>query len=202
MVKHVEIRISHSLSEEDWKVLRVFCDKARRMIATKMVSGGEGSIHGEVRYEQEKGLWFEATLPPEEQIAEFLMAFRFFYLQKEPTHFPAVLGIIGKHTSEPDAREALKVFRRQWENCLFGSAMYISLNGKPITSSLLLDLWFNSHYFHSDTEKEMELVELKKAFSENYAKYMLLDSAFEASKVVLKIFSGVRGMVDEHFENP
>jgi hypothetical protein len=167
-----------------------------------MVSGDEGSIHGKVRYEQEKGLWFEATLPPEEQVAEFLMAFRFFYLQKESTHFPAVLGIIGKHTSQPEAREALKVFRRQWEHCLFGNTMNICLNDKPMTSSLLLDLWFNAHYFHSDVEKEMELTELKKAFSEDFAKFMLLDSAFEASKVVLKIYDGVRGLVDEHSKNP
>ncbi len=200
MVRHVEIRISHALSEVEWTVLSVFCDKARRLIATKMVSGDESSIHGKVRYEQEMGLWFEATLPPEEQVAEFLMAFRFFYLQKESTHFPAVLGIIGKHTSQPEAREAMKVFRRKWEHCLFGNAMNICLNDKPITSSLLLDLWFNAHYFHSDVEKGMELTELKKAFSEDFAKFMLLDSAFEASKVVLKIYDSVRGLVDEHFK--
>lgn len=202
MVRHVEIRISHALSESEWKVLRVYCDKARRLIATKIVSGNEGSILGKVRYEQEKGLWFEATLPPEEQVAEFLMAFRFFYLQKESTHFPAVLGIIGKHTSNPEAREALKVFRRKWEHSLFGNAMNICLNAKPMTSSLLLDLWFNAHYFHSDAEKEMELTELKKVFSEDFAKFMLLDSTFEATKVVLTIYNGVRGVVDEHFKMP
>jgi hypothetical protein len=67
MVTHVEINISTVLSEEEWKRLRAFCDKARRLIATKLVSGNTSSIHGNIRYAQDKGLWFEAILPPDKR---------------------------------------------------------------------------------------------------------------------------------------
>jgi hypothetical protein len=115
----------------------------KRLKATRLAS--EGSISGKIQYERGKGLSFEAKLPPEEQIAEFLMALRFFYLQDEPTHFPKVLRLIGRQTkNSSDLKEALKSFRRQWEDSLFGKAFEIKLNDKRITTSLLLDLWFNA----------------------------------------------------------
>jgi len=98
-------------------------------------------------------------------------------------------------------RKALKVFNKQWESSLFANVLQIKLNNKPVTSGLLLDLWFNAHYFHSDDEKEKALFELKAAFSEGFAKYMLLDSILEATKVILKVHEGLIGIVDEHF-NP
>ena len=199
MAKHVEVHISSSLSEDEWNVLRRFCEKAKRLAATKLATEEGTGIRGKIRYEQDKGLWFESELPPEEQIAEFLMAFRFFYLQKEDTHFPKVISVIGKHTDNPDARKALKMFGRQWQDSLFRKALNIQLNETPITSSLLLDLWFNAHYFHSDEEKEKELKKMKENFSEEFAKYMLLDAVFEATKVVFKVFHGMRAIVDEHF---
>lgn len=198
-MKHVEVHISSSLTDEEWKVLKLFCDKARRLAATRIGSGQTDGIRGRIRYELNRGLWFEAELPPEELIAEFLMAFRFFYLQKEPTHFHNILGLIGKHSNDENVREALKVFGKQWNNCLFDKVMNIAYNDKPITSSLLLDLWFNAHYFHQDEEKEKQLKQLILGFSEGFAKHMLLDAAFEATKVVYKLFDGLRGIVDEHF---
>lgn len=200
MVKHIEIHISDSLSHGEWDVLRAFCDKAHRLISTKLVSDGDASIKGNVRYEKDKGMWFQASLPPEEQVAEFLMAFRFFYLQKEDTCFPKILSIVGRHTEQEEAREALKFFRKRWENSLFGNAMQLKLNGKQITTSSLLDIWFNAHYFHSDKDKVKELQVMKSLFSEDFAKYMLLDASYEASKIVLKFYQGLKDIVDDYFE--
>lgn len=201
MIREVQIPISHALGEAEWKLLSLFCEKVRRLLATKMVSGGVGAIRGHMKVTPETGMCFSASLPPEEQVAEFLMAFRFFYLQKEPTYFPGILGVIGRHASEQDARQALKSFGAQWKNSLFANAMQISVNERPITSSLLLDVWLNAHYFHSDEEKARQLQELHDIFSEPFAKYMLLDAAFEATKVVVKVYDGIKGMVDHH-ENP
>jgi len=201
MAKHINVHISTSLSEDEWKVLRSFCEKAKRLATTKLISNGNASIRGKIRYEQNMGLWFESQMPPEEEITEFLVAFRFFYLQKEATHFPKILGLIGKHTNDLDARKALKLFGKQWKDNLFGKALNIKLNDISITSSLLIDLWLNAHYFHSDDKKEQELKRLKDFFSENFAKYMLLDATFEASKIVFKVFDGLQKIVDDHFKS-
>lgn len=197
MVQHVEVKISDTLTTVEWKTLESFCEKANRLATTKLGSGSEPRIQGKMRYEQDRGMWFEATLPPEEQIAEFLLSFRFFYLEKESTHFPKVLNIIGKHSDNGDARKALKIFGKQWRDCLFGNALNITFNETPMTSSLLIDLWFNAHYFHSDELKQDKLEKIKEGFTEDFAKYMLLDAVFECSKIVFKVYYGMKDLISD-----
>jgi hypothetical protein len=199
---HIEIHISNALNHNEWEILRSFCEKVERLINTKLVSSGQGSINGNMKFDKEKGLSFKADIPPEEQVAEFLLAFRFFYMQKEETCFPKILSILGKHTIQPEARQALKLFRKQWKNSLFSNAAFIKLNDKQITTSLLLDLWFNAHYFHSDKNKENELKKITKLVSEDFAKYMLLDAVYESSKVVLKIYRVIKDIVKEYYKTP
>lgn len=114
MLRTVNLQISHSITEPEWVTLSDFCSKVKRLIATKVVSSNESAISGKIRFTQERGMWFEATVPPEEQIAEFLMTFRFFYLEQEPTNFHKILALLGKHTLEPEAREALRLLKAQW----------------------------------------------------------------------------------------
>lgn len=197
--RQVILQISSILSEAEWKVLREFCDKAHRLMATKLATAGLGGIRARMSWEQGKGMWWETTLPPEEQVAEFVMAFRLFYLQKEPTHFPSVLSILGRHASESEVRQLFKKYRQQWENCLFGNALQIAMNEKQLTSSLVIDLWLNAHYFHSDEDKKAELDQIFEGLSGDFAKYMLLDSVFEASKMILKIHRAVCAIIEKRF---
>jgi hypothetical protein len=201
-MKHLEVSISPKLSDGDWIVVSAYCEKVERLIATKLVSSHQSSINGKIRYEQEKGLWFEATLPPEELIAEFLMAFRFFYLKKEKTFFLRTLNILRKHIDDADASHHFARLKQRWENGLFSSAMSIRLNDEPMTASLMLDLWFNAHYFHSDEDKTEKLKELSAAFSNDFSKYMMLDGAFEAAKAVFSVYDTIKEMVKDHAGNP
>lgn len=202
MARTVELRISHSLTEPEWKILEDFCAKVKRLISTKVISSDESAISSKIRYTQERGMWFEATMPPEEQIAEFLMVFRFFYLEKESTNFHKILGLLGKHANEPEAREALKILKAQWANALFQTRLYLSLNGQPVTGSLLLDLWFNAHYFHSDREKGEKLSKLNEVFTESFSKYMLLDSTYNATKTIFTVYNGLEEIVSKRLSAP
>jgi len=148
-------------------------------------------IQGRVRYEAEKGRWFEASLPPEEQVAEFLMAFRFFYLEKEPTNFLKILSILGKHAAQAEGRKFLKTMKDKWHQALFGNAVGMKINNKQMTASLVMDLWFNAHYFHSDESKEIELEKLKKIFTQDFAKFMLLNALYESAKLIAVIYKGL-----------
>lgn len=199
MVKQVHVHLSSLLRKEDWETLRLFCDKARRLAATKLASAQTQEIRGRIGYGRENGLSFESELPAEEVISEFLMAFRFFYLQNEPTHFPKILGLISKHTQKEDVRKALKSFGKNWRDSLFGRTLNIRYNDSEVTSALLLDLWFNAYYFHQNQTKREELDQIIEIFSERFAKYMLLDSAITAAHEVFKIFEGVHEIVDKHF---
>ncbi|MCP5131322.1 MAG: hypothetical protein H6985_17280 [Pseudomonadales bacterium] len=196
------MEISSKLSDDEWAMLNAYCEKVERLLATKLVASDDCDINGKVRYEKEKGLWFEASLPPEEVIAEFLMAFRFFYLKKEKTFFLRTLNILRKHIANADARSHFDRLKQRWENGLFSSAMSIQLNGEPMTTSLLLDLWLNAHYFHSDEDKSDKLKELNEAFSDEFSKYMMLDGAFEAVKAVFSVYDTIKDMVKARASNP
>lgn len=196
MARTVKLLISRSLTDPEWEMLTDFCIKVRRLIGTRVVSEEKSAINGTIQYTQERGLWFEASVPPEEQIAEFLMAFRFFYLEKEPTNFHKILILLGKHAKEPESREALKHLKTQWGNALFQSRLYLSVDGHPITASHLLDLWFNAYYFHSDRKKGEELKLLNEAFSESYSKYLLLDSVYNSTKIIFIVYAGLQDLVE------
>lgn len=200
-MKEVRVKLSHSLSDPEWKTLSIYCEKVRRLLATKFLSTESDGIKANITVRPDTGMTFSANLPPEEQISEFLMAFRFFYLQKEPTHFPSILKILGKHTSQQEAHLALKSFGNKWRNALFAESLIISIDGKKLSASTLLDLWFNAHYFHYDEEKQQQLDELKSNFTEPFAKYMLLDAALEATTAIFKVYDGMQQMVDVH-QNP
>jgi hypothetical protein len=202
MIKRVEVVISDKLSESEWKSIKAFCKRAEQLTRTKLISGGSSHIQGKIRFDQEKGLYFEASLPPEEQIAEFLMAFRFFYLEKEQTHFLKILSILGKYAIEDEIRQALKRIKERWRQALFSNAAQIKINGKQMTASIVLDLWFNAHYFHSDEKKEKELEELKEIFSDDFAKFMLLDAAYESAKLIFKTYDELKGMVTKSLSMP
>ena len=198
-VRHIQLDISKSLSDEEWKSLRAFCEKAKRLADTRLASS-ESHIRGRVQFDVDKGGKFEATLPPEEQVAEFLMAFRFFYLQDEPTCFLKVLAMLGRHSKENrEARQGLKSYRRQWEGALFQESVQVSFNNKKVTAAGLIDLWFNAHYFHANPVKAAELDELKKFVSEPFAKFMLLDATYTATKVIFKLHHGLKELVARRF---
>jgi len=196
---NVIVKISERINDEDWKLLQSFCERAQRLASTKILTEGKSAIHCEWKWEKDRGLRYEVSLPPEEQIAEFLMAFRFFYLQKERTFFPKILNLIGKYSKQEDVLQALKITRERWNNFLLRKTMLIEIDGKQLDSSMLLDLWFNAYYFHSDEKKLPELNKLKNVITEDVAKYLLLDAAYEATKLILALYNGFKGMVNDHF---
>lgn len=203
MRRNVYEAISASLSEDDWKILLEFYIKVQRLISTKIVSDNQAEIKLELNYNHITGLSSETKLPPEEQIAEFIMAFRFFYLQKEKSFLPRVLNILGKHSTNPETRNCLKVYRKRWQDPLEKDVFkFRKNNGKDVTPSLLLDWWLNAYYFHTDKDKRKELKKLADDISENAAKCLLLDVIYEETKIILDIFKSIKQMVEDHFNIP
>ncbi len=104
-----------------------------------------------------------------------------------------------KYTTDSNNKAALKTLRKRWDDFLFKKTINIEYNNAPITSSLLFDLWFNSHYFHSDERKTKKMDILKEGMSEDFLKYMLLDAAYEATNVIFTLYDGTHDLVAKHF---
>ena len=184
------VKISKDIRAEDLAVLRLFHDRVVALANTKLVKSNNSKITASISLKSNADIAFSARLPPEEELAQFLMAFRFFYLQKEPTNFPKIINLVSRYSD--DSYTAVgRTLKSQWKNCLFKNAMNIKINGKHISGSLLIDLWFNAHYFHSETEKRAELDRLNSLLQEDFCKYMLIDSAYNASDVVRRFHAGI-----------
>lgn len=134
------------------------------------------------------------NLPPENVIAEYLLAYRHFWAQKERSHFPRILKIIGRYASTDLARQKLKELRINWEKSLFNSAIEVSINDEQLTSHKLIDAWFNGEYFHSSEDHIKKLKSMDEIFPNDLSKYMLIDSITNGSKIIFKISDALDGI--------
>ncbi|MFH1394660.1 MAG: hypothetical protein ABIH09_00690 [Candidatus Omnitrophota bacterium] len=197
MKKTITVQISNLLTEADWKCIQMFDGKVKNLRQTKLVATAKGEISARIQYEKGKGLSFNTKFPSKELIAELLMAFRFFYLQKELSYFPKIINILTKHIQIQEAIDLLKRYKKQWNDCLFKQALKLSVNNKQLTSQLMLDLWFNSHYFHNDDEKRRYLKTINNVLSEPFSQYILLDAVMESTKLILKVHDMIKNLLKE-----
>lgn len=191
-ILHIDLAVDYP--EEEFRALRSFHERMNHLNTCTLMQAGRASISAGLRISSSKGVGVEVKLPAEAEVAEFLMRFRFFYLKKEPTHFPRILGIIRRHAKGDSVHELVSVLGGQWRNSLFKNAATLRLNGKKIGTEYVLDLWFNAHYFHGDQDKSVELDRLNSILSEDLSKYLLLDSVYNAVDVLQRFHSGMAGL--------
>jgi hypothetical protein len=175
------------MATDDFETLSLFHQRVINLASTKLVKGTESNIRASIKIQADSGLQFTTKLPPEEQLAQFLMAFRFFYLKKEKTHFPKILAIVAKY-SGPEFRQVSNIIRSQWDQ---SCSVHVLLNSETITSSKLIDLWFNAHYFHGEVRKQRELDRLNDFLTNDFCKFMFLDSLYNASDAVRRFHAGI-----------
>lgn len=183
----VKVNISREMTSGDFETLLLFHQRVVNMANTRLIKGAESNIRASINIQASSGLQITTTLPPEEQVAQFLMAFRFFYLKKEKTHFPKILSTVSKY-SGPEFHDVSKIIRKQWDQSCSAN---IRLNGEIIASSKLIDLWFNAHYFHGEIRKQRELEQLNKILTNDFCKFMFLDSLYNASDTIRRFHAGI-----------
>lgn len=194
----VTIDLAVDYPQDEFAALYSFHTRMNQLNRCTLMQEGKAAISAGLSYSISRGVTTEVKLPPEAEVAEFLMRFRFFYLKKEPTHFPRILNIIRRRARGDAVREVISILNDQWRNSLFKNAVNLRMNGKKIGAEYILDLWFNAHYFHGDQDKSIELERLNSILSESLSRYMLLDSVYNAVGVLQRFHSGMAGL----FQSP
>ncbi|WP_141454069.1 hypothetical protein [Pseudoxanthomonas sp. z9] len=183
----VLVSINPDIPEPDLSQLRLFHDRVVALAGTRLVKGGQSNINASLRLEAGKDLARQVVLPPEEQVAQFLMAFRFFYMKSEMTHFPRIVNLVSRYAAPP-APEVFRSIKARWEH---SCSVQLRINGKPISSGKLIDLWFNAHYFHGEQAKREQLDGMNALLSHDLSKFMLLDAVYNASEIVRGFHAGI-----------
>jgi hypothetical protein len=190
--KLVKVNISNSIAESELKCIKLFLKRTKELYQTHIISGNDSDISLNMKAEKNKPVQFSISLPNEEYLRSFYMAFRFFYLEKEKTKFLRVANIVKRRSDDELSKKYIDWLKDMWNGALARQQMQMYFNGKEITPTMLIDLWFNAHYFHSDELKNHNLANLKKVLSIDVYRFMLADAVYEASKAVFHLANSLQ----------
>lgn len=172
-----------SFSSQDFEVIDLFLCRVKELQNTKMLQGGlklNFDFSGDLSFAQR-----DASSEQEEIIKSFITAFRHFYLDNEPTHFPSFHNRIVRGTQDARVVELLGSLRKRYKHVLDtsgGLAYYY--RGQLVTPKKMIDLWFNAHYFHSDTAKRKDLNQWLTR-SGGLFQFLFLDALKELSAILI-----------------
>lgn len=192
MVTEIYVNLTENLSDDEWKSIAHFMRRVEKLKNTEYYRE-HYKIDAKMEFNL-NGNQNSCNLPPETVIAQYLLAYRHFWAKKERSYFLRILKIFGRYASTNLARQKLKELRTSWENSLFNSAIEISINDEKLTSHKLIDAWFNGEYFHSNEDHIKTLKSMDEIFSNDFSKFMLIDSITNGSNIIFKISDALDGI--------
>jgi len=131
---------------------------------------------------------FEANTPDVEEVASVARNFRFFYADKEPTQFQKILTKVRRRTQDEWAGGYMDWLADQYKEAM--KATQVSANlGHPVSNRRMIDLWFNSEFFHSEKSKKQELVDIHTAIGEMPSLFQLYVAIARCSSFVKNLYA-------------
>lgn len=161
------------LSEEE--LFRIY-EFRRRVesfeIAMKRYYVGAIAVHAISDDPEVKKVTFKTNTLDLDQIQILAVKFRFFYAEKEPTKLESVISLLRKRAKDEWACNYLDIVRRQYNGLMNRCDMSNSM-GHPVSNREIINLWFNSDFFHSDVDKRKKLSLINQSISEQVSLFQL-----------------------------
>lgn len=132
---------------------------------------------------------FKANTPDLEHIQNLALKFRFFYAEKEPTKLESVISLLRKRAKDEWACNYLDLVRKQYNGLMKHCNISDSM-GHAVSNREIINLWFNSDFFHSDFEKRKKLSAINQSISEQVSLFQLY-TAITSVSVQLKLVYAV-----------
>lgn len=111
----------------------------------------------------------------------FYLDFRFFWAQKEPTHFFKISSLLGNYCSDTRLHECLSSNKEQWKEAGFLHEWH------GIKPDEMIDVLFNGELFHTDPAKRERMRQVQKLMSDDLAHHCLVYSAYTRMLVIRNI---------------
>jgi hypothetical protein len=144
-----------TLTEIELQQLLLYKEKVSELVRvqskdkTVPFSVTKRAAHGEV-------LSFDANAPNVDDIALFAMKFRFFYAQGESTQFEKISSLTRCKAKDEWARNYVDLNALHYKESMKDTRITKVL-GCAVTNRDVIDLWFNSQFFHSEQSKRAKL---------------------------------------------
>jgi len=94
-----------------------------------------------------------SSIPDEDSLRALFGAFRHVWLDDEPASFTRTCQVLHRSNLTDEEREALTKCRESWKDVHRTDPIKINLNGQLLRPRRLIELYFNSVYFHRDQDK-------------------------------------------------
>lgn len=190
-------RLDGEFSDEDWDSLSRFLALSYRL-AKCQIARTKNQLHFRINGSAEQEVVFEATLPPEDDIAAFLLRMRPFVLQREATNFFKVRNILARYLTLPILRKHLDNLRDRYNGKFIPFS--VGVNTMELSSEKTVDIWLNAFEYHQDVEKQAELNAMYKVFPESSARVMFLYYMLERASAIGKLGALIDGFVKNDAE--
>jgi hypothetical protein len=99
---------------------------------------------------------FQSNTPEIDHILILATKFRFFYADKEPTQFEKVANLLRNKAKDEWAKNYIDSIKVWYKESMKSTDTTGNL-GYPVSNREILNLWFNSNFFHSDLSKRSKL---------------------------------------------
>lgn len=140
---------------------------------------------------------FEANTPDVDDVMNLALKFRFFYADKEPTQFRKVLTKVRRRVHDEWACGYIDWLDNQYKDSMKEQRISAAL-GLPVSNRTIIDLWFNSEFFHSEPSKRKELVNIHAVIGEGPSLFQLYVAIVRCSSYIQMLYSVVHCLCLEH----
>lgn len=141
----------------DDEVLDLFLRRVDEIRGTRLIRTGALSDAFHVGATKGQPAVFSVSRPDEDDFRSFLLSFRHLVAKKEPATLDRVANIVLGGLEPNRLREIVVQSREKWRRAKKSGTMRLVIDGTDYGPELVLDLYLNGRYFHSDTAKAAQL---------------------------------------------
>ncbi len=137
-------------------------------------------------------------IPQKHRAKSLFLDFRHFLSDKEPSKFELVCNTIQELVATDSCNSFLRNMRKDWLKCSWQDGDFIDAS---VTAKTLFRVWFNTQYFHSGRDSQIEeKKQILERYDEETIRNLLVMSIVETRKYLVWVYCIVKDM-DRNSEN-
>jgi len=130
---------------------------------------------------------FNANTPDIDHVTNLALKFRFFYADKEPTQFEKVANLLRRKAKDEWAVNYIDRLKLFFKESMKSKDITANL-GHPISNREIINLWFNSNFFHSDLKKREKLASIHQVVGEQASLFQLYLAIVKCSSHIQALY--------------
>ncbi|MDD2892436.1 MAG: hypothetical protein PHF20_00785 [Halothiobacillaceae bacterium] len=185
-----------SISDEEIADIKLFKERVEKLSESLKkyrnipISRSQVSTDGSARI-------FEANTPDVDDVLNIAIKFRFFFAENEPTYFERITNIIRRNAQDEWAINYIDHIRIWYKQSLKDNEVSSGL-GHQIQNKEIINLWFNSEFFHSDTPKREKLQSIHQKIGEVASLFQLYVAILSCANHIQAFYAIVHAVGSDH----